>query len=94
MHSITVVPLGPGHQDLVTMGALKQMRRARCLVRSRHGAVPMLEEEGIAFSSLDALHEESPDFDAFTMAAVDAVLMLAEDRAVTYAVPDPCGMKR
>lgn len=91
MHSITVVPLGPGHQDLVTMGALKQMKRARCLVlrTSRHGAVPMLEEEGIAFSSLDALHEESPDFDAFTTAAVDAVLKLAEVRAVTYAVPDP-----
>ncbi len=91
MHLITVVPLGPGHKDLLTLGGLKQMKKAACLVlrTARHGAVALLEEEGITFNSLDALHEESADFDAFAKAAAEAVMALAQKRAVTYAVPDP-----
>jgi len=88
---ITVVALGPGHRDLVTIGALKQMKKAGCLVlrTSRHGAADLLGEEGVAFSSLDELHESSPDFDAFARRASGHVLALARKGAVTYAVADP-----
>ena len=91
MHTITVVALGPGHRDLITLGALKQMKKAGCLVlrTARHGAAALLEEEGIAFSSLDHLHEESPDFDAFVRAAAGHVITLGRKRAVSYAVADP-----
>ena len=91
MHTITVAPLGPGHRDLVTLGAWKQMQKAGCLVlrTARHGAAAMLAEEGIRFVSLDALHEQSADFDGFARAAAEAVIRMAQKRAVTYAVPDP-----
>ncbi len=91
MHTVTVVPLGPGHPDFLTLGALRQMKKAGCLVlrTARHGAVKLLEEEGVSFESLDPLHEESRDFDAFAQAAAQAVITRARKRAVTYAVADP-----
>lgn len=91
MHTVTVVPLGPGNRDLLTLGAMRQMNKAGCLVlrTARHGVVPLLEEEGIAYTSLDHLHEESADFDAFSRAAARAIMAMAKKRAVTYAVPDP-----
>ena len=59
MNQITVVSLGPGSPDLLTLGALKALQAAdRVLLRtSRHGAVKLLQEEGIAFSSQAHLHE-------------------------------------
>ncbi|MGI6688035.1 MAG: nucleoside triphosphate pyrophosphohydrolase [Christensenellales bacterium] len=91
MHTITIAPLGPGHPDLMTLGAFKQMKKAGCLVlrTARHGAVKLLDEEGIGYQSLDHLHDESVDFDEFSKAAAEAVMALAKTRAVTYAVADP-----
>ena len=93
MHTITVVALGPGSPDLLTLGALKQMRRAGCLIlrTARHGAAKLLLEEGIAFTSLDELYEQAADFDAFAQAAAEALLDQARRCAVTYAVSDPAG---
>mgnify|MGYP000874445454 FL=1 len=60
MHQITVVSLGPGSPDLLTLGALKQMKRARHVIlrTARHGAAALLAREGIAFDSLDSLYEQ------------------------------------
>jgi tetrapyrrole methylase family protein/MazG family protein len=91
MHTITVLALGPGSPDLLTIGALKQMKSARIVIlrTARHPAVPFLKEEGIRMESLDGLYDESADFNAFTEAAAGRLLYLAERSALTYAVPDP-----
>ncbi|HSK69736.1 MAG TPA: nucleoside triphosphate pyrophosphohydrolase [Candidatus Limnocylindria bacterium] len=91
MHTITVVALGPGSPDLLTLGALRQLKKAaRVVLRTaRHAAVPFLEGEGVKAESLDALHDSSPDFDALAGACADRVLELARKGAVTYAVADP-----
>ncbi|NLE69544.1 MAG: hypothetical protein GX611_05065, partial [Clostridiales bacterium] len=93
MNQITVVSLGPGSPDLLTLGALKALQAAdRVLLRtSRHGAVKLLQEEGIAFSSLDHLHEGCEDFDSFIQAAVRAVMEQAAEAALVYAVADATG---
>lgn len=93
MHTITVVSLGPGSPDLLTLGALKQLKAARQVIlrTARHGAVPLLRAEGVGFTSLDTLYDQSPDFDAFAALAAGRVLSLAEKSAVTYAVTDPAG---
>lgn len=93
MHTITVVPLGPGSPDLLTLGALKHLKKAgRVLLRTaRHGAVALLNAEGVAYDSLDSLYQDSADFDAFAEAAVAAVLAAARRAAVAYAVADPAG---
>ena len=91
MHKVTIVTLGPGPKDLLTLGAAAQMKKAGKLIlrTARHGAAVFLEEENIPYESLDALHETSDDFDAFMKAAADRVLEAAKQRAVTYAVADP-----
>lgn len=91
MHNIIIVPLGPGSPDFLTLGALKALEQAdRVVLRTaRHGAVPALRERGIAFESLDALHDESEDFDAFAQQAAARVKELARQGAVCYAVSDP-----
>ena len=91
MHTITIVALGPGSPDLVTLGTLKHLQKAKTLLlrTARHGAVKLLNEQGIAFQSLDSLYDESEDFDAFTQSAAQAVLELAKKTPLTYAVADP-----
>ncbi len=91
MHTITVVGLGPGSPDLLTLGALRQLRKAKKVVlrTAIHGAAQFLADEGVQWESLDALHETSPDFDALARACADRVLEIAHKGAVTYAVADP-----
>ncbi len=91
MHSITVVALGPGAPELMTLGALDRLSKAgRVLLRTgRHGAAGLLRERGIAFETLDGLYGLSADFDAFAASAAERVLALAAEGPLCYAVPDP-----
>jgi len=91
MHTITVVPLGPGSPDLLTLGTLRQLKKARQVVlrTRRHGAAKRLADEGLDFDSLDTLYEQSGDFDQFARTAAQTIIDRAQDAAVTYAVADP-----
>lgn len=91
MHQITIVALGPGSPDLLTLGALKQLKKKQAILlrTARHGAVKLLRQEGIAFDSLDALYDQAEDFDAFARQAVENIENLARQAALTYAVADP-----
>jgi len=91
MHTITVVPLGPGSPDLLTLGTLRQLKKARQVVlrTRRHGAAKRLADEGLNFDSLDMLYEQSGDFDQFARTAAQTIIDRAQDAAVTYAVADP-----
>lgn len=91
MYDITVVPLGPGSRDLLTLGALEALAAApQVLLRTRrHGAVTELENRGIFFDTLDALHDQSADFDTFAQAAAERVKQQADKGPLCYAVSDP-----
>ena len=91
-HIITVTALGPDSGELLTLGALAQMRRADALVlrTARHGAAAVLEGEGIAFSTLDPLYEACEDFDELCAHAAQALVRKARSvQALCYAVSDP-----
>ena len=91
MNPITVVALGPGSPDLLTLGAMRALKAApRVLARTaRHAVLDWLKAEGLRFGSLDSLYRESADFDAFTEAAVGRLLALAEEGPLCYTVADP-----
>ncbi|MDR3051939.1 MAG: nucleoside triphosphate pyrophosphohydrolase [Oscillospiraceae bacterium] len=93
MHPVTLIPLGPGHPDLLTLGALAALRAApRVILRTeRHGAADFLRAQGVAFETLDALYDACADFDALCDAAARAVLDAAQGGPVCYAVADPAG---
>lgn len=90
MKRITVVGLGPGAREYLTLGALEAMKHAgRLILRTgRSDAAQYLLEQGIAFETLDALYEQSEDFDELIDACVGAVLRAAKTRDVVYAVFD------
>ena len=91
MHNITVAALGPGAGDYLTLGALKAMKAAKQLVlrTSSHGAAKYLEEEGIAFDTLDSLYERSEDFDRLTEDAAAELVRRAGTAPLCFGVADP-----
>ena len=90
-HSITVVGLGTGVKEDLTLGALEAMRSAEKLIlRTSHMQVTgFLQSEGIGFVSLDDLYEQAEDFDALDAACAKSVREAAEKSDVVFAVFDP-----
>ena len=90
MQKITIVSLGPGSRDQLTLGALARIRRARRLVlrTGECDAARYLTEQGIKYETLDSLHEECEDFDAFIAASVQKIAKAAARVPVVYAVLD------
>ena len=90
MSKITVVSLGPGPREYLTLGALSHLEGAKKLVL-RTGlcdAAEYLAEKGIAFDTLDAIHEACEDFDELIEGCVKKILKLAEEGDLCYAVLD------
>ncbi len=87
---ITVVGLGSGGEDQLTLGALKALEGAgRLFLRTGdHPVADALRRRGIAFETFDALYEKHDDFPAVYEAIVAALLEAAQEGArVVYAVP-------
>ncbi|MGI5851278.1 MAG: nucleoside triphosphate pyrophosphohydrolase [Clostridiales bacterium] len=75
MKKITIVGLGPGNPDDLTLGALKALGGGNTIIRTQmHGVVPFLKEEGITFSSLDDLYESSDTFEEAYSAMVERIV--------------------
>lgn len=89
--TLTVVGLGPGDKDLLTLRACKYLKNAQQVIlrTQKHGAAMWLKEEGINFVSLDGLHEASQHFDEFIQKATEYVLTASQAANTVYAVADP-----
>lgn len=87
---ITVVSLGPGDPGLMTLQTADALRSAGQLIlrTAQHPAVRYLEQQGLAFSTLDALYERYEDFDALHRAMARKLWKAASEAPVTYAVMD------
>lgn len=91
-HIITIAALGPDSGDMLTMGALHAMRQADTLVlrTARHGAAQVLQEQGVAFETLDPLYERCEDFDELCRMAASTLAGKAKTCAnLCYAVSEP-----
>lgn len=87
---ITVVGLGSGDEDQLTLGALKALEGAgRLFLRTgTHPAADVLRRRGIVFETFDALYEQHGDFPAVYEAIVASLLETAQGGVdVVYAVP-------
>jgi tetrapyrrole methylase family protein/MazG family protein len=86
---ITLVGLGPGRRDSLTLGADAALREAKTvfLRTARHPVVADLEAAGLVFTALDPLYERAADFDRLYQELAETVLAAAQRDDVTYAVP-------
>ena len=92
MKTITILSLGPDSGELLTLGALAAMKAAKTLVlrTRRHAAAQLLEREDVAFETLDALYEQSEDFDELcALAAKTLIARAGETDGLCYAVSEP-----
>ncbi len=91
MKKITVIPLGTGQEEGLTLGALNALKAAKHLVlrTERHPLVPFLKKQGIAYTSLDSLYEECEDFDVFHRAVAVRLMEMSAEEEVAYGVSDP-----
>lgn len=88
MFTIDIVGLGLT-EDTLTRGAMRLLEGGRVVLHTgRIGAANWLREKGIAFETLDALYDESEDFDEHAEAASEKVLEIAEQENVVYGVID------
>ncbi len=89
MFDITIVGLGHGNGGNITLDALDVLQNANAIVlRTRRcSAATRLEAMGIAFDTLDALHDSASDYDALSASIAREVVSRAQRSALVYAVP-------
>ena len=91
-HIITVAALGPDDGGMLTFASYEAMERAGYLVlrTARHGVAELLRSRGIAFDTLDALYEQTEDFDELCALAAERLIAMARERdGLCYAVSEP-----
>ena len=91
MMAITVVSLGPGAREYLTLGAVETLKKAeKVILRTRIScdAADYLTEMGVSYETLDDLHEQCEDFEELKERAAERVLRAAADQPVCYAVFD------
>ena len=90
MNQITVISLGPGPREHLTLGVLAAAENAPCLVlrTGKSDAAAYLQEKGVSFETLDALHETCDDFEELAQAAAERVVAISRETPVCYAVFD------
>ncbi|WP_094094697.1 nucleoside triphosphate pyrophosphohydrolase [Paenibacillus physcomitrellae] len=89
--TITVVGLGSGDPDRLTLGNLKKLQQAdKLYVRTKdHPVLDWLAESGVAFDSFDSVYEAKEDFPSVYREIADRLIEAAskDGAAITYAVP-------
>ena len=88
--TLTVVGLGSGDENQLTLGALKALKAERPLMlrTERHPVCVWLKAEGIRCEAFDDVYEAHPTFEATYEAIVQRLVeRLEAGESLTYAVP-------
>ena len=88
---ITVVGLGPGPWDMLSLRAAARLEQAppgRLVLRTaRHPVAQELARRGVSYRTLDQLYEQHPTFEAVYDAMARTLLDMAREGEVVYGVP-------
>ena len=88
---LTIVSIGPGDPSLLNQATVEQLLNAAPLIlrTDHHPLVSWLNEQGIAYMSLDELYDQSDDFISLNERIAERVWQLAGGaKHPVYAVPD------
>jgi tetrapyrrole methylase family protein/MazG family protein len=86
---ITILGLGAGELEQLTLGVYRSIQRASHLyLRTKeHPVVKDLEEEGIAYTSFDDIYEAHDSFEQVYETIAETLLTKAKEQEIIYAVP-------
>lgn len=89
MKKITVIGLGAGDLQQLSVGTYRLLQRApRLVVRTEeHPVVAELRAEGLQMESFDTIYEANDSFEDVYQEIVDRLLEMSATEPVTYAVP-------
>ncbi|MGN7410530.1 nucleoside triphosphate pyrophosphohydrolase [Sporosarcina sp. SAFN-010] len=89
MYPITIVGLGSGELDQLSVGVYRKLKAAQTLIvrTDQHPAVDELKAEGVQMTSFDSVYESQDAFEAVYDEIVAKLLVMAKEKPVTYAVP-------
>lgn len=90
MSKITVITLGPGAPELLTLQCADALRTAERLVlrTAQHPVAGWLTGQGIGFDTLDSFYDKYDDFDIMHRAMARRLWKLAAEGPLAFAVPD------
>lgn len=86
---ITILGLGAGELEQLTLGVYRSIQRASHLyLRTKeHPVVKELEEEGIAYTAFDDIYEAHDSFEQVYETIAETLLTKAKEQEIIYAVP-------
>ncbi|AQU77854.1 MULTISPECIES: nucleoside triphosphate pyrophosphohydrolase [Planococcus] len=89
MNTIHIIGLGAGDLDQLPLGVYKKLKAAVNLyVRTEdHPVLTELVQEGVAFTSFDAVYEKHDSFSPVYAEIAETLIDLSEKKSVIYAVP-------
>ena len=90
MKKIYVIGIGPGNEDSLTLGAVRELnsKRNTFLRTIHHPTVRYLDRNGIEYKSYDKIYEESEDFiEVYNTIANNLVEKAEEFDEINYCVP-------
>ena len=89
MHLLTVIGLGAGDLDQLSLGTYRKLKEADFIVArtDQHPAIEELRAEGITLTSFDELYEKHDAFQDVYEEIVAELLTMCVERPVTYVVP-------
>ncbi|MDW0118701.1 nucleoside triphosphate pyrophosphohydrolase [Sporosarcina thermotolerans] len=89
MNTITIIGLGAGDLDQLTIGTYRKLKAAEYVIArtDQHPAVAELRSEGVEIESFDAVYVENDEFERVYEEITAKLIAMAEERAVTYVVP-------
>lgn len=88
-HTITIIGLGAGELDQLTMGVYRLLKETPHLyVRTKeHPVIAQLEAEGLTYTSFDAVYEAHDEFEQVYESITSILLERAAEQDIVYAVP-------
>ncbi|MCK8059524.1 MULTISPECIES: nucleoside triphosphate pyrophosphohydrolase [unclassified Fusibacter] len=89
MNKLTIVGLGPGHLNYLTMEAMQVLKESQVvyLRTDKHPVIDSLKEMGVSFESYDYLYETSEEFDEVYQGIKNDILEKLKISDITYAIP-------
>ena len=91
MPAVTVVSLGPGSPDFLTLQAVDALRNARRIIlrTEKHPVADWLRDQSIPYESLDAFYDRFDDFDRMHQAMGEYLWKESEKTPLVFGVMDP-----